>query len=87
MRETACATPCAWVSSQLDAARPARCARGSTCQCQPRAVQVELLVIVGDHSSPFRQHFLYFLPLPQGQGSLRPTLEAAVRMVSTGAGL
>ena len=20
------------------------------------------------------QHFLYFLPLPQGQGSLRPTL-------------
>ena len=21
-----------------------------------------------------RQHFLYFLPLPQGQGSLRPTL-------------
>ena len=25
------------------------------------------------------QHFLYFLPLPQGQGSLGPTLVAAVR--------
>ena len=23
-----------------------------------------------------RQHFLYFFPLPQGQGSLRPTLPA-----------
>ena len=25
------------------------------------------------------QHFLYFLPLPQGQGSLGPTLVAALR--------
>src|ERR1700690_3262243 len=25
-------------------------------------------------------HFLYFLPLPQGQGSLRPTLGCVLRM-------
>ncbi len=30
----------------------------------------------------YRQHFLYFLPLPHGQGSLRPTLGP----VRTGAG-
>ena len=30
------------------------------------------------------QHFLYFRPLPQGQGSLRPALVVAVR--SPGAG-
>ncbi len=27
------------------------------------------------------QHFLYFLPLPQGQGSLRPILGSLRRMV------
>jgi hypothetical protein len=26
----------------------------------------------------FMQHFLYFLPLPQGQGSFRPTLSTFV---------
>ena len=29
---------------------------------------------------PFMQQFLYFLPLPQGQGALRPTLAALLRM-------
>jgi hypothetical protein len=33
----------------------------------------------------WRQHFLYFLPLPHGQGSLRPTREASLRMVAGGA--
>jgi hypothetical protein len=28
----------------------------------------------------FPQHFLYFFPLPQGQGSLRPTFGAELRM-------
>src|SRR5579871_770806 len=28
-------------------------------------------------------HFLYFLPLPQGQGSLRPTFSPSRRTVST----
>src|SRR5690606_31632478 len=31
------------------------------------------------HAAP--QHFLYFLPLPQGQGSLRPTLRVVLRIV------
>lgn len=31
------------------------------------------------YSAVAAQHFLYFLPLPQGQGSLRPTLGAARR--------
>ena len=30
------------------------------------------------------QHFLYFLPLPQGQGSLRPTFGASRRTVLPG---
>jgi hypothetical protein len=30
--------------------------------------------------SHFPQHFLYFLPLPQGQGSFRPILGAALRI-------
>ncbi len=38
----------------------------------------------GDQLSPrslSAQHFLYFLPLPQGQGSLRPTFGVARRAV------
>ena len=31
--------------------------------------------------SAFAQHFLYFLPLPQGQGSFRPTLGSVLRIV------
>jgi len=30
------------------------------------------------HSLPFKQHFLCFLPEPQGQGSLRPIFSALV---------
>ena len=44
----------------------------------------DFLRLVGnDHHAP--QHFLYFLPLPHGQGSLRPTL-GSVRMTGSGAG-
>src|SRR5215471_5079879 len=34
---------------------------------------------------PAPQHFLYFLPLPQGQGSLRPILSPARTTCCTGA--
>src|SRR5262249_15052310 len=37
-------------------------------------------------SSLGRQHFLYFLPLPQGQGSLRPELAILVRTLKHGEG-
>src|SRR3954447_2456014 len=35
------------------------------------------------HAAFFPQHFLYFLPLPQGQGSLRPTRGASLTIVLT----
>src|SRR5690349_5544639 len=37
-------------------------------QCSPPATAVRVLL-----QRQLRQHFLYFLPLPHGQGSLRPT--------------
>jgi hypothetical protein len=37
---------------------------------------VYVLFLKLHHSSYIPQHFLYFLPLPQGQGSLRPTFLA-----------
>jgi hypothetical protein len=37
----------------------------------------------GPKHGDYAQHFLYFLPLPQGQGSLRPTLG---EVLFTGAG-
>src|ERR1035437_10218978 len=36
-----------------------------------------------DRQAP--QHFLYFLPLPQGQGSFRPTLGCVLRLSVCGA--
>ena len=40
---------------------------------------------IANRQSPYRrpQQFLYFFPLPQGQGELRPTLGPSRRMVST----
>jgi hypothetical protein len=35
---------------------------------------VALLMVLPDTNSQCRQHFLNFLPLPHGQGSLRPGL-------------
>jgi hypothetical protein len=32
------------------------------------------------HPLYFKQHFLYFLPLPHGQGSFLPTLTFALRL-------
>ena len=37
----------------------------------------------GDYATPAPQHFLYFFPLPQGHGSLRPTLAVSRTMVLT----
>ncbi len=45
-------------------------------------MQISRLQKLADHSS-LPQHCLNFFPLPQGQGSLRPTLGASRR---TGAG-
>ncbi len=38
------------------------------------AVRLTLLSVSVSTVQPFPQHFLYFLPLPQGHGSLRPII-------------
>src|SRR5207249_11647192 len=48
----------------------------SICRSVNGGMAASRWVLVYPLSFP-RQHFLYFLPLPQGQGSLRPTLRAA----------
>src|SRR5437773_872061 len=47
-----------------------------------RPVAAELVLDLG-HAASRPQHFLYFLPLPQGQSSLRPTLGLSRTIVLT----
>ena len=46
----------------------------------------EACIVHKFHAGRRPQHFLYFFPLPQGQGSLRPTLYSLER-AGTGAGM
>jgi hypothetical protein len=43
-----------------------RCPRVRAAAFQPRGILYDC------YAAPFPQHFLYFLPLPHGQGSFRP---------------
>ena len=58
--------------------------RGFLQKNAPASIGTPVRFFIGNQSSlssgnwPAPQHFLYFLPLPQGQGSLRPTFWAAV---------